>query len=99
MDIKLRSLICLGLNEQAIHLWLESLASNEEVVKKYYQPSSFLGSPGWVQVIFSFLIIRKSQLTNYALTTATGHNSNEISQFPDKMRAPATVKILFQPQP
>jgi len=50
MDIKLRSLICLGLNEQAIHLWLESLASNEEVVKKYYQPSSFLGSPGWVQV-------------------------------------------------
>ncbi len=52
MDIKLRSLICLGLNEQAIHLWLESLASNEEVVKKYYQPSSFLGSPGWVQVIY-----------------------------------------------
>jgi hypothetical protein len=41
-----RSLICLGLNEQALHLWLEALASNEEVVKRYYQPWSFIGSPG-----------------------------------------------------
>jgi hypothetical protein len=41
-----RSLICLGLNEQAMHLWLEALASNEEVVKRYYHPWSFIGSPG-----------------------------------------------------
>ena len=33
MDIKLRSLICLGLNEQVLHLWLEVLASSEDVVK------------------------------------------------------------------
>ena len=37
MDVKLRSLICLGLNEQVLHLWLESLASNEEVVRKWLQ--------------------------------------------------------------
>ena len=26
------------------------LASNEEVVKKYYTLDSFIGSPGWVQI-------------------------------------------------
>ena len=50
MDVKLRSLICLGLNEQVLHLWLETLASNEEVVKKWYHPWSFMSSPGWVQI-------------------------------------------------
>ena len=50
MDVKLRSLICLGLNDQVLHLWLEALASNEDVVKKWYHPWSFMNSPGWVQV-------------------------------------------------
>ena len=50
MDVKLRSLICLGLNEQVLHLWLESLASNEEVVRKWFHPWSYMSSPGWVQV-------------------------------------------------
>ena len=50
MDVKLRSLICLGLNEQVLHLWLEVLASNEDVVKKYYSQNSFINSPGWVQI-------------------------------------------------
>ena len=50
MDVKLRSLICLGLNEQILHLWLEVLASNEDVVKKYYSQNSFINSPGWVQI-------------------------------------------------
>nr|CAD7260205.1 unnamed protein product [Timema shepardi] len=42
MDVKMRSLICLGLNEQVLHLWLEVLCS--------YYPWSFLNSPGWVQI-------------------------------------------------
>ncbi len=50
MDVKLRSLVCLGLNEQVLHLWLEALASNEEVVRKWYHPWAFMSSPGWVQV-------------------------------------------------
>ena len=33
-----------------MHLWLEVLASNEEIVKKYYAQDSFIGSPGWVQI-------------------------------------------------
>ena len=45
-----RSLICLGLNEQVLHLWLEALASNEEVCKKWFHPYSFMASPGWVQI-------------------------------------------------
>ena len=35
---------------QVLHLWLEVLASNEEIVKKYYAQDSFIGSPGWVQI-------------------------------------------------
>ncbi|GLH16454.1 TBC1 domain family member whacked [Gryllus bimaculatus] len=49
MDVKLRSLVCLGLNEQVLHLWLEVLCSCVEVVQKY-QPWSFVYSPGWVQI-------------------------------------------------
>ncbi|KAI5706397.1 hypothetical protein M8J75_007772 [Diaphorina citri] len=49
MDVKFRSLICLGLNEQVLHLWLEVLCSCEPVVLKYH-PWSFISSPGWVQV-------------------------------------------------
>ncbi|XP_026472508.1 small G protein signaling modulator 3-like isoform X1 [Ctenocephalides felis] len=50
MDVKLRSLVCLGLNEQALHLWLEVLCSSTQVVSKWYSPWSFMCSPGWVQV-------------------------------------------------
>ncbi|XP_050313746.1 small G protein signaling modulator 3 homolog isoform X2 [Anthonomus grandis grandis] len=50
MDVKLRSLICIGLNEQVLHLWLEVLCSSSEIVQKWYQPWSFIYSPGWVQI-------------------------------------------------
>ncbi|XP_013385026.1 small G protein signaling modulator 3 isoform X1 [Lingula anatina] len=50
MDVKFRSLICLGLNEQVLHLWLETLCSCMEVIEKWYQPWSFMKSPGWVQI-------------------------------------------------
>ncbi|XP_064629601.1 small G protein signaling modulator 3-like isoform X2 [Lineus longissimus] len=50
MDIKFRSLICCGLNEQVMHLWLETLCSCLEVIEKWYHPWSFMRSPGWVQI-------------------------------------------------
>ncbi|KAM9230566.1 small G protein signaling modulator 3 isoform 2-T2 [Dugong dugon] len=50
MDVKLRSLVCVGLNEQVLHLWLEVLCSSLPTVEKWYQPWSFLRSPGWVQI-------------------------------------------------
>ncbi|EDS34333.1 GTPase-activating protein gyp2 [Culex quinquefasciatus] len=50
MDVKLRSLICLGLNEQVLHLWMEVLCSCSEMVQKWYHPWSFIYSPGWVQI-------------------------------------------------
>ncbi len=46
MDVKFRSVVCLGLNEQVLHLWLESLCSSLAVVEKWYHPWSFLRSPG-----------------------------------------------------
>lgn len=50
MDVKLRSLVCLGLNEQILHMWLEVLCSCTEIVQKWYHPWSFVNSPGWVQI-------------------------------------------------
>lgn len=50
MDVKLRSLVCLGLNEQVLHLWLEVLCSCVEIVQKWYHSWSFIYSPGWVQI-------------------------------------------------
>ncbi|CUT99243.1 small g protein signaling modulator 3 [Echinococcus multilocularis] len=49
-DAKFRTLVCIGLNELVLHLWLEILCSCEEVVTKWYHPWSFLRSPGWVQI-------------------------------------------------
>ncbi|XP_072029741.1 small G protein signaling modulator 3 homolog isoform X2 [Amphiura filiformis] len=59
MDVKLRSLICLGLNEQVLHLWLETLCSCEHIVEKWYQPWSFLRSPGWVQIKCEVRVLSK----------------------------------------
>ena len=50
MDVKFRSLICFGLNEQVLHLWLEILCSCLPVVQKWYHPWSYFLSPGWVQI-------------------------------------------------
>uniref|UniRef100_T1J9C7 RUN and TBC1 domain-containing protein 3 n=1 Tax=Strigamia maritima TaxID=126957 RepID=T1J9C7_STRMM len=50
MDVKLRSLICIGLNEQVLHLWLEVLCSCIPIIQKWYYPWSFMFSPGWVQI-------------------------------------------------
>uniref|UniRef100_A0A8C9DER4 Small G protein signaling modulator 3 n=1 Tax=Prolemur simus TaxID=1328070 RepID=A0A8C9DER4_PROSS len=35
---------------QVLHLWLEVLCSSLPTVEKWYQPWSFLRSPGWVQI-------------------------------------------------
>lgn len=37
-------------SEQVLHLWLEVLCSSLPTVEKWYQPWSFLRSPGWVQI-------------------------------------------------
>ncbi|XP_078490665.1 small G protein signaling modulator 3 homolog [Ciona intestinalis] len=59
MDVKLRSLICYGLNEQVLHLWLEALCSSTSVVRKWYHPWSFLLSPGWVQIKCELRVLSK----------------------------------------
>lgn len=50
LDMKFRSLICIGLNEQVLHIWLETLCSTIESVEKWYNHASFIRSPGWVQI-------------------------------------------------
>ncbi|KAL7982437.1 hypothetical protein Chor_010035 [Crotalus horridus] len=59
MDVKLRSLICIGLNEQVLHLWLEVLCSSLQSVEKWFHPWSFLRSPGWVQIKCELRVLSK----------------------------------------
>ncbi|TRY65366.1 hypothetical protein DNTS_013771, partial [Danionella cerebrum] len=59
MDVKFRSLICVGLNEQVLHLWLEVLCSSMNAVEKWFQPWSFLRSPGWVQIKCELRVLSK----------------------------------------
>ncbi|XP_018593850.1 small G protein signaling modulator 3 isoform X1 [Scleropages formosus] len=59
MDVKFRSLVCVGLNEQVLHLWLEVLCSSLPAVEKWYQPWSFLRSPGWVQIKCELRVLSK----------------------------------------
>ncbi|CAK8694935.1 unnamed protein product [Clavelina lepadiformis] len=59
MDVKLRSLVCHGLNEQVLHLWLEALCSSLPIVQKWYHPWSYLLSPGWVQIKCELRLLSK----------------------------------------
>jgi hypothetical protein len=49
-DVKFRTFICTALNEQLLHIWLEILCSNVEIIENYYEQYSFIRSPGWVQI-------------------------------------------------
>jgi hypothetical protein len=78
LDIKFRTLVCVGLNEQVLHIWLETLCSNMELIEKWFHPWSFIRSPGWVQIKcelrilsqFSFLLNVDAELPEHRKETA-----------------------------
>ncbi|ETN87305.1 TBC domain protein [Necator americanus] len=52
-DVKLRSLLVLGVNEQCLHLWFDLFCSSEHqeaIRSKYYHPWAFIRTPAWRQV-------------------------------------------------
>jgi len=63
MDVKLRSFICAGLNEQVLHLWLETLCSSTNIINKWYLPWSFLRSPCWVQIKCDLRVLQQFSFT------------------------------------
>ncbi|KAK6171357.1 hypothetical protein SNE40_019563 [Patella caerulea] len=81
MDVKFRSLICGGLNEQVLHLWLETLCSCVEIVEKWYHPWSFIRSPGWVQIKCELRI-----LAQFAFTLSTNWELPKKRSSPDSLR-------------
>uniref|UniRef100_A0A7M5XAK7 RUN and TBC1 domain-containing protein 3 n=1 Tax=Clytia hemisphaerica TaxID=252671 RepID=A0A7M5XAK7_9CNID len=50
LDVKLRSLICYGLNEQVLHLWFELFCLVKDINQNWYDEASFIRSPGWIQI-------------------------------------------------
>ena len=87
MDVKLRSLVCLGLNEQVLHLWWETLCSSPASLQSWYSPTSLTASPGWVLVKcelrilaqFSFNLSHDWELPQRLVGIAAGSFSNELS--------------------
>ncbi|CAF0786350.1 unnamed protein product [Adineta steineri] len=63
MDVKLRSFISVGLNEQVLHLWLETLCSCTDIINKWYLPWSFLRSPCWVQIKCDLRVLQQFSFT------------------------------------
>ncbi|KJH44518.1 RUN domain protein [Dictyocaulus viviparus] len=52
-DVKLRSLLVLGVNEQCLHLWFDLFCSSEHhgaIRSKYYHPWAFIRTPVWRQI-------------------------------------------------
>uniref|UniRef100_A0A1I7TRE3 RUN and TBC1 domain-containing protein 3 n=1 Tax=Caenorhabditis tropicalis TaxID=1561998 RepID=A0A1I7TRE3_9PELO len=52
-DVKLRSLLVIGVNEQCLHLWFDLLCSvtqHEHIRNKYYHSWAFIRSPAWRQI-------------------------------------------------
>ncbi|PAV77441.1 hypothetical protein WR25_09213 [Diploscapter pachys] len=52
-DVKLRSLLAMGVNEQCLHLWFELLCAptdQEHIRNKYYHSWAFIRSPAWKQI-------------------------------------------------
>ncbi|XP_046386904.1 small G protein signaling modulator 3 homolog [Ischnura elegans] len=100
MDVKLRSLICLGLNEQVLHLWLEVLCSCVPVVQKWFHPWSFVCSPGWVQVKcelrvlsqFAFSLSPDWELPPHARRS---HHSQQLQPLKDGVRDMLVKHHLF----
>lgn len=83
MDVKLRSLICLGLNEQVLHLWLDVLCSSGEVANKWYHPYSFVNSPAYVQIKCELRILSQFSFNlnpDYELPTKKSVNTEPLKQ-------------------
>ncbi|XP_078347309.1 small G protein signaling modulator 3 homolog isoform X3 [Oculina patagonica] len=80
MDIKFRSLICYGLNEQCLHLWLETLCACEDIVGKWYHPWSFLRSPGWVQIKCELRTLASFAFNLNIDWELTGERKTEVTQ-------------------
>jgi len=59
MDVKFRSFVCYGLNEQVLHLWWEIMCNCEPVAKRWYHIWSFVASPAWVQVKCELRVLNK----------------------------------------
>ncbi|CAH8629662.1 unnamed protein product [Schistosoma intercalatum] len=90
MDIKFRSLICSGLNEQLLHLWFEILCSSVKVVSKWYHPWSYLRSPGWVQIKCELRV-----LSQFAFHLSPTYELNSLQNFNHIRQTGFTASKLF----
>ncbi|XP_054160189.1 small G protein signaling modulator 3 homolog [Oppia nitens] len=51
MDVKLRSLVCIALNQSILHEWFVVICANQpHIISKWYYNWSFLSSPVWKMI-------------------------------------------------
>lgn len=81
MDIKLRSLVCMSLNQQMLHEFFTIIClSQTKILKKYYQEQSYLRSPVWRLV--------RAELR---LLTQFVFNLNPLSELPESCHPKSPV--------
>lgn len=51
LDVKFRSLVCMGLNQYVLHDWLQLICLTQvDIIRKHYGPNSFLSAPVWKMI-------------------------------------------------
>ena len=96
MDVKLRSLICLGLNEQVLHLWWEILCSAPASLQAWYSPTSLAASPGWVLVKCELRILAQFSFNlshDWELPERLVGNLGEVSQSNGFCLSPGRTRV------
>eukprot|EP00116_Pleurobrachia_bachei_P004231 sb/3464493/ len=80
-DVKLRSLICAGLNEQCLHMWFATFCQCSEVTERWYAPWSFIRSPAWFQIKCELRLLSKYAFNlslDYEVTSSTAVQAQPI---------------------
>ncbi|KAL3312084.1 Small G protein signaling modulator 3 [Cichlidogyrus casuarinus] len=78
---KFRTLVCMGLNEQVLHMWLEVLHSSQNVLEKWYHPWAFIRTPVWLQIKCELrLLIQFSFHLSTALEADTSPKKHQLSK-------------------
>ncbi|XP_047143311.2 small G protein signaling modulator 3 isoform X1 [Hydra vulgaris] len=93
-DAKLCSLICYGLNEQVLHSWFEVFCVTKELSELWYEPYSYIRSPGWIQIKYELLVLSKFSF-NLSLDYEINEKKNTTSTMKEDVQDMLVKHHLF----
>lgn len=93
LDVKLVCLICCGLNEQVLHLWMKIFSSSNEIVKRWYHPWALLRTTYWTNTVNCLTML--SQLPFHLNTNPERSEEFENSVIKDGLKDIVSNHYLF----